>query len=240
MTITLRDDSQYFHFPIDLLQETEINSIIYQAIVYAVYARVKSNGYEDDDFASEADSMGVTFNDEKSAMLDGKELYDYLSGRPHVGVTDKILNDFYGNSTKKPFEIDCFRAFCATRSIIGSKSHSKTNKDLIYARMFGYASFAEVPDGLPTHFEQYQKRYHMDKVLKKLQHDWYLKLVSNKSRGQYISYEMSLEDLTFEELKAKQKTKDNQLKQAKDEALTKAQERLKSEKHKISKPVKQV
>jgi hypothetical protein len=146
----------------------------------------------------------------------------------------------YHDNTKSEYQIDCFRAFCATRSIIGEKSYCKTNKALIYARMFGFASPKVLPSKMPKVQAKYAVRYHMDKVLLSLQNDWYLKLTSDNSRGMYISYEMTLKDLMLQELKAKKSTKDAQLKTAKTEARAAAMQEMSMLQHKISKPIPKV
>ena len=59
--------------------------------------------------------------------------------------------------------------------------------------------------------EKYSKRYHIDTVLQELQLSWNLKLYSDHSRGFYLSFSKSLEDLAVINELAKDKTKRNEL-----------------------------
>lgn len=232
---------KYFNIPIALFKSKDLKDILSNGVRYAVYAHSQLMLFEGNEFKSAANFLGVSFNNLDSAEECGKQLFDLYQNSPKAGVNSSIFWDYYNND-KSEYQIDCFRAYCATRSIIGEKAYCKSNKALIHARMFGYSSSKELPKKLSKHQEKYTIRYHMDKVLLSLQHDWYLKLVSQHSRGLYISYDLSLEDLMVHEEKSKKKTKDNQLKDAKAIARVNALARVATTTHKIDnlllKPIK--
>lgn len=232
---------KYLNFPIHFLQEKTMTSTISKAMDFAVYAHSLSMEYEGNAFKSAAGFFNIKFGDLEKAEEEGGRLYNLYQNTPRVGVNLDILWDYYNND-KSEYQIDCFRAYCATRSIIGDKPYCKSNKALIHARMFGYSSAKVLPNKLSAHQLKYTQRYHIDKVLLDLQHHWYLKLVSQHSRGLYISYDLSLEDLMVHEETGKKKTKDNQLKDAKAIARANAKARVEKTTHKINnvliKPIK--
>lgn len=97
--------------------------------------------------------------------------------------------------------------------------------------MFGHNKVATMKNNLnKTKLqEKYFKRYNFDKLIKELQHNWDMYMISNRCRGFYISYEIGLEELAIISEKAKQKTKDLMLQKAKEEAIKKAMEIVKKE-----------
>ena len=129
--------------------------------------------------------------------MNAKDVLNRLPEKyPFVGIEIHILFDYYKNE-KDDFDIICLSAFLGIKSIIGNKQYSKTNKGLIHARMFGYSSVKELPEQLTPNQLKYQIRWHMDKVLVRLQMNWHLTLVSDHQRGMYISFNRSLEQLTI-------------------------------------------
>lgn len=66
-----------------------------------------------------------------------KEIHNSVKkGTPFASVRLKMLWNYYDNP-KKEADIAYFCAFCAIKSILGDKGYTKTNKNLIIARMFG-------------------------------------------------------------------------------------------------------
>ena len=83
----------------------------------------------------------------------------------------------------------------------GNKAYTKTNKSLISARMFGMAGSAlantqEQDYSTEQLMKKYSKRYHMDNILLELQTNYGLKLYSSHSRGFYLSFSKTIDDLT--------------------------------------------
>ncbi len=113
----------------------------------------------------------------------------------------------YYNTPKTEAEIACFCAFCAIKSILGNKAYTKTNKSLISARMFGMAGSAlantqEQDYSTEQLMKKYSKRYHMDNILLELQTNYGLKLYSSHSRGFYLSFSKTIDDLPLSAQKA--------------------------------------
>ena len=74
----------------------------------------------------------------------------------------------------------------------------------------------------------YANRYQIDKIKKELIFNWYLVYYSRHTRGFYVSFKLDIEELVFEAEKKRKSVKEKQQKQAQNEALKKALERLKT------------
>lgn len=174
------------------------NSIMY----YAGYSKwVEANGFvEINDFQTYYDFVDeeckITLGDPKNAFSDGMQLYKkyYSEKAPFVGIEHEMLFDFYKNE-KTEFEIVCLMAFLALRSIIGHKKYARTNFDLMFARMLGFASVKNV--GNSKVLDSYKTRYKRTKIIDTLKKDWHLSFYSANDglRGFYVSFDMSYLDL---------------------------------------------
>lgn len=88
-----------------------------------------------------------------------------------------------------------------------------------------YADMPEPDNSAEQLMQKYSMRYHIDNVLLELQTNWGLKLYSDHSRGFYLSFTKSLEELAVISLESKSKSKVKSLSQerakAKESALRK-------------------
>lgn len=88
-----------------------------------------------------------------------------------------------------------------------------------------YADMPEPDNSTEQLIQKYSMRYHIDNVLLELQTNWGLKLYSDHSRGFYLSFTKSLEELAVINLEDKAKSKSKILSQerakAKESALRK-------------------
>lgn len=123
---------------------------------------------------------------------------------------------------KSEFEIACFCAFTALKSILVSKLSCKTNKAHIHARMFGFRSIKEMPEHLEGYEAKYSTRRRMDRIILELELSWELKMFSNHTRGMFVSFKLPLERLAQTCEFQKKKYKEKELKEKKKEALLKA------------------
>ena len=221
--------SKYLTFPIEFLDKAfdNIQEVCDNIFDYAIY--IHSLKLLDKETDSELEAMekaavfyDITLGDIQRAFNNGYELYhEYGPKVAKAGIDKSIVFDFYVNK-KTEFEIAVFCAYCATKSILGVKSSCKTNKALIHARMFGFNKAAALRGNKTKIQEKYFKRYHFDKIIKELQFNWGLKMISNHCRGYYVSYELGLEELAVISEKAKKKTREALLRQEKEEAVKKA------------------
>ncbi|WP_276134176.1 hypothetical protein [Polluticoccus soli] len=219
----------YFTFPIAIFKDAfrDIKKCCNNALLYAAYELTTEmeSGTDEEMMEAAAGELEIIFGDYEIAYEAGEELYDEHNGTPMTSISSQILFDYKNEKTE--FEIACFLGFAAFRSILQTKPYCKTNKAHIHARMCGYASVKTLPKELPEIEQKYAARYHMDKVIRHLELNWYLKTFSNHTRGIYFGFDKtSLEALALVNEQAKKKTKEAQLKQAKADALAKAKTSL--------------
>ena len=258
--------STYVNFPVTLLRNTfnDLRGTINTIFHYVVYKHAQKDKKSDiikrikkstEFFELHFDNMDLLI-EEAEMILAGKK-YDLNVG--YVNLDIDILWDHYNNG-KSEFDIACFCAYCAIKSIIGNKEYVKTNKSMIVSRMFGdsksgnakenHEMFSSLSEAVayvnklyaqdktgkkPIHNikkndaglwylcedssertlsdelrKKYSLRYHIDNVLTELQLNWGLKLYSDHSRGFYLSFTQSLEDLAVVNALSK-KTKQSML-----------------------------
>ena len=224
----------YMNFPISFLEEAfeDIKNTINNIMHYAIYKHSRSLkiGTEKEKMKDASLFFSTTLGNTEDAILGAKKSISTKNLKtPNVSINMTILWDFY-EADKNEFDIACFCAFCAIKSIIGNKEYAKTNKSLITARMFGFSTL-EVSGFIPETFisklkDKYCNRYHIDKVLLTLQTDWGLKLYSDHSRGFYLSFSKSLEDLAIICIEKKTKSKAKLLTEEKAKAKEAALKKL--------------
>lgn len=240
------NDYRYFTFPICLLNDAfdNIKMVCDNIMDYAIYKHsLKMElGTEKDRMQAALKYYAIKPGDLKRMTDNGKMLNNSIPERnPLTSINTNMIFDFYKNY-KTEFDISCFLAFAAIKSILGKKDYCKTNKELIIARIFGYNSINDLqysnikPDRYNKDktkkyelFLKYSKRYQIDKILNQLQTDWNLRLFSSHCRGFYLSFGLSLEQLAKINIEAKKSTKLNELRNAKKEALKAAKESLKNQ-----------
>ncbi len=221
-------ETRYLTFPVEFLEKafTDIQRVCDNIFDYSIYVYSLKLEKESD---SELEAMekaakyyDISLGNVQAAYNNGYELYhEYGAKVAKASINKDIIFDFYRNK-KSELDIAVFCAFCATKSILGVKSYCKTNKVLIHARMFGFNNSQGMKDGKNKIQEKYLKRYNFDKVMKELQFNWGLNAISNHCRGFYISFDMGLEELAVISEKAKRKSRENLLRQEKEEAIKKA------------------
>jgi hypothetical protein len=223
----------YVTFPIAIFRSgfQNIKAAVNDAIDYACYAITTKleEGSDEIKMADAAGYFGISYLDYGaacSAYSNGEDLYESHHGTPMTSISCDILFDYYKNK-KTEFQVASLLGFAAVRSILQKKAHCKTNKGHIHARMFGYASVKHMPATLSELQKKYAKRWHMDKVLRELEHNWGLKTFSNHSRGLYIGFDkVDYETLATLNEEKKLKTKEAKLRQIKAGALAAAREKI--------------
>jgi hypothetical protein len=151
-------------------------------------------------------------------LSNGRQIKAKLTkGHPMpMAKIDTLLE--FKNKDKTEFELAQYVAYLAINSIIGQKRYFPTNKDMIRARMFGFAKYSLVPAVVKQTplFKKYCHRYHMDKILKALVSNWKLHTYSKQMRSLYVCYsrKMTLEQLVHVALARKQKNKENAIKES--------------------------
>lgn len=157
----------------------------------------------------------------KYTVEKGKKIHSMIpAGEPMPMVNKYHVFEFRDNE-KTELELMLFAANIAIRSIIGTSTHAKTNKEMILCRSFGYKSIKHVPEKMPEVYKKYSNRYHIDKVLQHLKiNNWNLIFYSNNMRGLYVGIKnrISLENL-IETAEMKKKKNKLQALKAKEKAI---------------------
>jgi hypothetical protein len=184
----------YMNFPITVLKGAfkDIRGTIEKIMYYAIYKHSLMYDFGDEakNMKASADFYRVGLSDIETSIRYGREIYESIKkDTPSVSIDIEMLCSYY-NTPKTEAE-----------SILGNKAYTKTNKSLISARMFGMAGSAlantqEQDYSTEQLMKKYSKRYHMDNILLELQTNYGLKLYSSHSRGFYLSFSKTIDDLT--------------------------------------------
>jgi hypothetical protein len=222
-------EPKYFNFPIFLLKGFLINteSALSAIINYALYAH--SLKLEDGDdlhkIKSSAEYFSVTISDPKYTLAEGKKLFSLDFGRsPKVGINTEMYWD-YRNNYKIEFQKVCLLGHLALRSILQKKPYCKIDNKFWLARMDGKAKSCEF-DELSPQIKKYANEYQTKKIKGALSDKWNLTTYSRHTRGFYVSYSLSIDELVFQAEKKRQSNLDKRRKEEINQAIIKAKKRL--------------
>jgi|ERR1035437_2726671 hypothetical protein len=215
----------YANFPICLLAEKDIKIVVKNALDYACYSQSKRLNLGTDKYR---DSMKYYLFSEISpemafdSQTNGQRIYELYNHSTHAGIKVDTLWNYYFEE-KSSEDIIAFRAQCATKAVVGTKRFAKTNKEQIVSKMFGVEKTSQIVEGENL---KYLERYQFVKLISELEKHWYLKYVSNHSRGCFISYKISLADLMFEVERLKLNSKIGTVNPVKQTARMQAKKKL--------------
>ena len=192
---------RYFNFPIKLLEGFLVNDnkILNNICDYSVYTHSLNLEYGDEvEKMKESGSyFGLTLGDDERSLINGKKLYSKKLGNSlKVGLNISVWFDYYKND-KSDFDKVCLLGFLAIKSILQKKSYCKIDNKFWLARMDGKAKsspFNELSEPLLKYANEYQTR----KIKHALRDYWGLVTYSRYTRGFYVSYKLTLNDLVFE------------------------------------------
>lgn len=220
----------YLTFPVWLLRNgiSDIRSSTSNIMDYCGYVQAcKETGSEEHKMKKSGQNLGLTWGNWKRVYDSGKQLFVNTPPRPPmVSINEDIIFDFYINH-KTEFEIVCFLAFAAIRSILQTKPYAKMTNEYLLARMAGYTK-AKNEEPLPLAFSKYCNRYQLEKIKRELQNSWGLKIYARFTRGFYVSFEgkMKFEDLVFEVEKRRKSNIEKLRKTEQQQAINKAFNKL--------------
>jgi len=175
-------------------------------------------------------------------VREGRKIWDGVYEREECPCINMYLAYEYRDEEKSEFEVAQLAAFIAIRSILGTASSKKTNRNHILARMFGYGTIDKLNNRSKSNpqierlISKYSKRYWMDKILLKLQLNWHILIDGSRCRGLYIGNESNVTMGKFMEITEGQREKNRikELKRQKEEERQKALERINSRKYENS------
>ncbi|MBN9483920.1 MAG: hypothetical protein BGO70_09960 [Bacteroidetes bacterium 43-93] len=228
------NESRFFTFPVTLLRGvfTDHRTVMLRIICFSCYNLGFSLDGRDDLIRTRkaAKYLGVSPGKLDAFVSSGRKMYEEHQFDPKTSMATTIVWD-YRNNEKTEFQLASLLAFAAIRSILQVKAHCKTNKSLILARMFGYNTIKAMEAELPCPYrDKYRKRWHMDKLIRELEHNWGLKTFSDHCRGMYVAFgKVDYKTLARVHEERKIKTKEITLRKQKKEALDAARAELNRE-----------
>ena len=225
-----KENAEYLNFPIQLLSGFMINtsSVLNDILHYSIYSHTLKldQGTALQKIKASADYFNVTLGSEKKCLENGKTLFNRIpKNSPLTGLSLPMFWDFYKNE-KSEFDKICLLAFLGIKSILFNKPYCKATNLYLWARMDGKTNTIVWVSELSNEVRKYANRYQTENIKNELILNWNLIYYSRYTRGFYVSFKMSLEDLIFEAEKKRKSIKENHQKQLQKVALKKALERL--------------
>lgn len=137
----MENKAEYLNFPISFFTDkffnvkNTMNNVMYYAT--GKHAQGLEHGTDNGKIKAAAKFFNIDFANLNAVENEYYRLRRaYETESPNVSLRLPIMWDYYKHD-KSEFQIACFRAFCAIKSILGSSETVITNKEMIIARMFG-------------------------------------------------------------------------------------------------------
>lgn len=224
----MEDDNnkKYFNFPVVLLEDFLVDHVkcLNNILDYAMYDYCEK--YSIDDVKRAARFFGVKLGDESKTYRNGNELFDSVpEGLPKVGINKDIFFDYYDNP-KVEFQKVTLLAFLAIKSVLQNKPYCNLDNNYLFARMDGKSHSIKNDSELSKELIKYKNDYQSVKIKNELILNWGLIHYAYYTRGFYVSFKMSLEDLIFQVEKKKRSNKLKKQKEKEKAARLAAMERL--------------
>jgi hypothetical protein len=218
----------YLTFPINILKGgmKDIKICMNDAMHYCLYyqyLKEKNNGSMYPLESAQSKFILMPFADIEKSFKTGKVIYESIpKNAPLTSISMDMAIDF-GINEKTEFEIACFLAFAAIKSIIQKQVYKKITNDFLLSRMSGNSKGkAEIDPSL----KPFKRRYQLDKIKLELQLYWGLKYYAKRMRGFYVSFKMSPEILAMKAIMNSRANRIKELKQKKSAANLKAEEQV--------------
>jgi len=197
---------KYCIFPIALINGAfvDIKTTTFNIMHYAIQKHMEKLNYGThiEKMLAAVEYLGINFFKTIGSNHKFDEWNDYqdvkLEKVPMVRLKTDMLLDFH-HTHKSEFEIACFCALCALKSIVGNKSHIKTNFQRVIPLM--------LQDNQELK-EKYSKRYHQDKLMVELELHWGLKKLPIPARGFWFSFQLDHNELAKQVMQRKQEIKE--------------------------------
>jgi hypothetical protein len=200
---------QYINFPVSFLRKRDLVEVLEQALIFCSYEAMERTKGDRAYFVTLSEKLGLTEDESGNDLFSkARELYNDNVKSIRCGVNLDVYCN-YLRTTKDNLHIE-FRAYCATKAILGKKVYKKTNYKEIFSFMFGYNCYDDISMKSKLELSKIENRRSMKKIIEKLEEKWHLSFYSLHSRGLYISYKLSPVDLIVEVKKSKIISKNKQ------------------------------
>ena len=237
--------NRYFNFPIALAEgvltgKKKKDRFLTEVLYYHLYLHylklAKINA--DDDFLELheetelerfkrcAKYWDVNLGNAELALNEAEFIYEQNhQEKPFTGLFLSVFWDYYKNE-KTDFEWDVLMAFLSLKTIVGKKKFTKSDNEMLFARMFGFRTKKEYQKTKGVQFT----RYYRDKIIKELENKWNLIYYSHYTKGFYFGFagDITLNELVFEVEKVRKSFIEFQKETAKKDAIKQALIKLKS------------
>ena len=226
-------DERYFNFPIWMLRGFMRNSKkslddISDYAIYEHYLKLQHGGHTAR-FKAAKKYFSIVIGDDEKSYNNGSKLYECTPNNgPKVGINTSVFFEYYGDH-KTDFEKISLLGFLAIKSIVQNKTYCKVTNRFWLSRMDGRVKSVSENDELSDEIKKYANRWQLTKIKDELIINWGLTHYSRFTRGFYVSFKLSLEELIYQ---AEKKRKSTLIKQKKFEekvALNRVLDRIKNE-----------
>ena len=199
---------EYLNFPVSFLRERDLIKILEMAILFCSYEEMIRNKADRTYFQKLIEKKGLNLL-ESDYFNEAKKLYEGGVKSVRCGVNYDVFTK-YASKSKDDLNLE-FRAYCATKAILGKKTFKKTRYQEIFTIMFGYTNYEDISEKTKLELKKIEDSRYMKRLLEKLEQQWHLSIYSLNSRGLYISYTLSPVNLIIEVKKSKILHKNRQL-----------------------------
>lgn len=199
----------YIVFPLWLLEGVDvdcIHEIAFKIFCFAVYPHSKKLTYGTPErmIASAATYYGfhMDMTDRRihNIRSTGEMLLNNLRpGYPLASVPIKKLIEYINfdkdiNFEKSELDVVCLLAYASLRSIAGESLVWQTSKIIVLSRMAGNPITIN-EQALPPFLQKYLIKWHFDKIIFELKHNWGVAYYAQYTRGFYFSFDLKLKYL---------------------------------------------
>lgn len=191
---------QYLNFPVSFLRKRDLIEILEMAFLFCSYETMTRENGDRNYFERLIEKKGLD-SDETDYFSDAKQLYVDNKKSLRCGVNLSVFANYISTSKDK-LNLE-FRAYCATKAILGRKVYGKTTLKHIFALMFGYNCIDDMSDKTKLELSGTASVRSMKRILSKLEEKWHLSVYSIHSHGMYISYKLLPVNLIVEVKKDK-------------------------------------
>lgn len=192
-----KNQYKYINFPVYFLSMPSLENVLEFALQFCFYEMMVLNNGDRSYFESLVQTFELS-GDKSELFNYSKKLYEVYKKDVRCGVNLEVfrnyLNKINESSVKDDLNLE-FRAYCATKAIIGNKKYKKTNYRQILALMFGYRKYDDIIQETREKIKKFDNQRAMRKIVEKLKMNWHLSTYTRKVRGIYISYKLSPVDL---------------------------------------------
>jgi len=191
---------KYLNFPVSFLRKRDLEAVLEQALQFCLFESMVLNNGDRSYFDTLSVRLGLS-GAEFDLFVHSKKLYEENVKSVRCGVSLEVFIN-YLRTSKDELNLE-FRAYSATKAVIGNKAYKKTRYREVFSLMFGYTKYEDISEKTKLELSKIEDSRYMKRLLEKLEQKWHLSIYSLNSRGLYISYKLAPVELIVEVKKSK-------------------------------------